>query len=297
MPTYIALNPNGIRAYVKKSADELKKVFALTPDVLFFIETKMNSKPETTVAVEAELNKIVTGYTYHWSHCQRPGRHGTGVAIKKGVKVVSIRYNINLSLDKDEHESEGRCITVELEDVILVGLYVVNAGSQTKRLEYKQHWNSQLADYLSTLAENYTPKMVLVIGDLNVANDPCDMANPVPNSQIAGYTDEEREQFKKLLSSGWIDTWREQNPLTSSQGKDGVYTFWNTQSRARSRNAGWRIDYVLCDEKHYQREKIKPFILCDVMGSDHCPVGVEIVSANTVVNTTASTDSSPLPLL
>ena len=280
-----ALNPNGIRAYLKKAHDDLKKLQEThKPDVLFFIETKMNSKPETVTQVEKDLNKALCGdtatsYKYYWSHCQRPGRHGTGVAVREDLNVQRVRYNIDLTLSENSHEIEGRTLTVELDDTIIVGLYVVNASQELKRLKYKEEWNTQLASYLRQLRLTNPEKRVIVIGDLNVANENCDIANPESNKKVAGFTDEERKQFKALLAEGWIDVWRDKNPIENpdkSLGNEGIYTFWNTKSRARSRNAGWRIDYVLCDNPHYQPNLFEPFILCDSQGSDHCPIGLYI---------------------
>lgn len=288
-----ALNPNGIRAYLKKAKKDLQSLLREhQPDVLFFIETKMNAKEDIVKDVETQLDKafgeVFNGvelphreYNYYWSHCQRPGRHGTCAAVRKDLDVLSVRYNIDNTLPKSTHECEGRTITIELETSILVGLYVVNASQQLKRLEYKKEWNTQLSKYLNELREN-SNKSVWVLGDLNVALNEVDIANPESNKRIAGFTDEERNQFRDFLETGWIDVWRDKNPVLDtkkSMVNEGVYTYWNTKSRARERNAGWRIDYVLCDSITYaslNKDHITPYILGDVMGSDHCPVGIKI---------------------
>lgn len=291
-----AFNPNGIRGYLKKATNELRKfVKEYFPDVLFFIETKMNSDPKIVCQVNKDLQNIFqeeTGcdYEIYWSNCERPGRHGTGVAIKKNdtLKIKEIRYNIDFLKSNTEHESEGRAITVYLShsdqknrivhEYVLVGLYVVNASQQLKRLEYKKTWNEKLSKYLTQLVQENASATVFVLGDMNVAANACDIANPDSNTKRAGYTHQEREQFKQFLNSGWVDMWREKNPIDDidkSQGKNGVYTFWNTKSKARSRNAGWRIDYTLCNTSSYSSlsDAITPYILTDVQGSDHCPVG------------------------
>jgi exodeoxyribonuclease-3 len=287
-----ALNPNGIRAYLKKAKADLQRVLKEhQPDVLFFIETKMNAKEDIVKDVETQLDKafgeVFNGvdlpkreYNYHWSHCERPGRHGTCAAIRKDIPVTTIRYNIDHTLPTDTHECEGRTITIELDTSVFVGLYVVNASQQLKRLEYKQEWNTQLYNYLNHLREN-SNKAVWVLGDLNVALNEVDIANPDSNKRVAGFTNEERKQFREFLETGWIYVWRDKHPVENekkSMGNKGVYTYWNTKSRARDRNAGWRIDYVLCDSTTYstlEKDKVVSYILGDVMGSDHCPVGVK----------------------
>lgn len=289
-----ALNPNGIRAYLKKAMKDLQNLLKThQPDVLFFIETKMNSKPEVVKDVTSQLEKafgeVFNGedlpkreYNFHFSVCERPGRHGTCVAIRKDLEVKQIRYNTDHSLPLDSHECEGRTITLHLEECILVGLYVVNASQQLKRLEYKQEWNTQLYNYLNSLREKGKP--VWVLGDLNVALNEVDIANPDANKRVAGFTKEERKQFREFLETGWTDVWRDKNPVENpkkSLGNEGVYTYWNTKSRARERNAGWRIDYVLSDTKSYInfKDRVTTYILGDVLGSDHCPVGFKF-SAN-----------------
>ncbi len=290
-----ALNPNGIRAYLRKADKDLKNLLKeYQPDILFFIETKMNAKEDIVKEVEKQLNKLfgevfngidlpIREYSYYWSQCQKPGRHGTCAAVRKDLLVKSVRYNIDNTLPLDTHECEGRAITIELDTFIFVGLYVVNAGQQLKRLEYKKNWNTNLSKYLNELRTN-TNKSVWILGDLNVALNKVDIANPESNKHVPGFTDEERKQFRDFLETGWIDVWRDKNPVDDpkkSMGDRGVYTYWNTKSRARERNAGWRIDYVLCDSDSYLRNahnahNASPYILGNIMGSDHCPVGIII---------------------
>lgn len=298
-----ALNPNGIRAYLKKASSDLRKLLKdHSPDVLFFIETKMNSDPKIVKEVNSSLKTIFKeemgdDYNFYWSHCERPGRHGTGVAVRSTLGVEGLRYNIDQNLEDSIHECEGRCITLHItptytppnstpptytpKSYIFVGLYVVNASQQLKRLEYKEEWNETLANYLEHLKEKYRDSTIFVLGDLNVANDCCDIANPQSNTSSAGFTKKERDQFKALLNLGWVDVWRDKHPIENpdkSLGNEGVYTFWNTKSRARSRNAGWRIDYVLCESNAYHnvRDGLTPYILNDISGSDHCPVGFKL---------------------
>lgn len=278
-----AFNPNGIRGYLKKAENDFKNFLHIhKPDVLFLIETKMNSNSKIEKTTQEHLQQLYKSEcgkecVVLWSHCQKPGRHGCGVMIRNDLNILKSHFNITYS-SAEPVECEGRAITVELDNIILVGLYVVNAGQNLKRLEYKKKWNTQLQSYLTHL-RNTNDKPIFVLGDLNVAHHEVDISNPGSNRKTAGFTNEERNQFTELLSSGWIDVWRDQHPIedtTKTLGKKGTYTFWSARTKARSRNAGWRIDYVLCDSKSYPHLDITSYILEDVPQSDHCPVGVKI---------------------
>lgn len=276
-----AWNPNGIRAVLRRSEEDLINFIKnYSPDILFLIETKMNANEKIEKEVTKNLERVFLEttkekYKVKWSHCQRPGRHGTGLVYKSNIDIKSFEYGIE---DSQPNEIEGRVLSIETSRAHFIGLYVVNAGPKLKRLDYKREWSKKLHAYLNS--KRSADKPVFVLGDLNVAKDWCDLANPGSNSKTAGFSKEEREDFKRLLESGWIDTYRDANPVedpSKSLGKDGIYTFWNTKSRARERNAGWRIDYVLVDKEHYSKKFVEEvFIIGDVKGSDHCPVGVTI---------------------
>ncbi|NLI57974.1 MAG: exodeoxyribonuclease III, partial [Clostridium sp.] len=201
------------------------------------------------------------GYKQYWNYAQRKGYSGTGVFVKK--EPLNVTYGIGV----DEHDREGRVITLEYENYYFVTVYTPNSGRELVRLGYRMEWEDDFLKYLKKLDE---VKPVVLCGDLNVAHKEIDLKNPSSNRRNAGFTDEEREKFQILLDSGFTDTFRYFYP-----DKEGAYTWWSYMFNARSRNAGWRIDYF-CVSKRLEDKLIEAQIHSEVLGSDHCPVGLLI---------------------
>lgn len=307
-----AWNPNGIRALLKYNASGNAKghledlLRDQKPDILFFPETKGNRTVqfETQCKLEAVFEKADPSrkWKWYWSYCDRAGRHGNAVAVAKDVVVEEVRYSLDLQ-DANKHEPEGRVLALKLyqrsivpgKGLVIMGLYVPNASSKLSRLDYKVEWLKKLR--MAMDAYRNAGNSVIVIGDINVAPDMRDLCNPSGNLQTPGYSKEERDTFSWLMQAalpldsersedmrtgaGYVDVWRHKNPLPYRTRKhDGVYTFWSTRSRARERNAGWRIDLVLMDRETYREEGecVSDVMICpDYYGSDHCPIGVEVV--------------------
>lgn len=221
---FISWNVNGIRACVGKGfLDFFKEVDA---DVFCLQETKLQ---------EGQIELDLPGYFQYWNYAERKGYSGTAIFTKK--EPLKVMYGINI----EEHDKEGRVITLEFEDFYFVTVYTPNSQSELKRLEYRTRWEDDFIDYLTKL-DNHKP--VIVCGDMNVAHKEIDLKNPKNNMKNAGFTKEEREKFSKLLDSGFIDTYRYFNP-----DKEGVYSWWSYRFNARKNNAGWRIDYF-CASKN-----------------------------------------------
>ena len=251
------------------------------PDILFFPETKGSAKSrfEAETKLKSLLKKLSpVKWKCHWSFCDRAGRHGNLLVYRTDrVEVIDgPRFGFN-----GERESEGRVISIKVNisdwdwSCWVTGLYVPNASSGLVRLDHKLQWMRELKSELNEMKTD--AEAVIVIGDINVAPDARDICNPKANLKKPGYTKEERDAFKELfLDDGWVDTWRHRNPLPEgSQAHDGVYTFWNTRSKARSRNAGWRIDLALINGEAL--EWVSDSIVCNqYYGSDHCPVGISL---------------------
>ena len=215
---FISWNVNGIRACVGKGfLDFFKEVDA---DIFCLQETKLQ---------EGQIELDLPGYFQYWNYAERKGYSGTAIFTKK--EPLKVMYGINI----EEHDKEGRVITLEFEDFYFVTVYTPNSQSELKRLEYRTRWEDDFIDYLTKL-DNHKP--VIVCGDMNVAHKEIDLKNPKNNMKNAGFTKEEREKFSKLLDSGFIDTYRYFNP-----DKEGVYSWWSYRFNARKNNAGWRIDY------------------------------------------------------
>ena len=196
------------------------------------------------------------GYTSYWNYADKPGYSGTVVYTRKPV--LSVSYGLGI----DEHDHEGRVVTVEFEDFYLVNVYVPNSQDGLRRLDYRMNWEDAFRGFVKSLESK---KPVVVCGDMNVAHEEIDLKNPSTNHFNAGFSDEERSKFTELLGSGFIDTWRFQHP------DEVKYSWWSYRGGARFRNAGWRIDYFLVSES--LREHIfSTEILNDIAGSDHCPV-------------------------
>ena len=246
----ISWNVYGLRACIKKGF--LEYFYEVNADIFCILESKLQ---------EGILELELEGYKQYWNYAQRKGYSGTGVFVKK--EPINVSYDIGI----DEHDREGRVITLEYENYYLVTVYTPNSGKELVRLDYRMKWEDDFLKYLKKLDE---VKPVVLCGDLNVAHKEIDLKNPSSNRRNAGFTDEEREKFQKLLDSGFTDTFRYFYP-----DKEGAYTWWSYMFNARSRNAGWRIDYF-CVSKRLEEKLIDAQIHNEVLGSDHCSVGLLI---------------------
>ncbi len=246
----ISWNVNGIRACVQKGfLDFFKEVDA---DIFCIQESKMQ---------EGQLELELEGYHQYWNYAEKKGYSGTAIFTKQ--EPLSVQYGIGI----EEHDHEGRVITLEFEDFYMVTVYTPNSQDELKRLDYRMQWETDFLAYLKKLEEK---KGVIFCGDLNVAHQEIDLKNPKTNRKNAGFTDEERGKFGEVLAAGFIDTFRYFYPDV----KD-VYSWWSYRFSARAKNAGWRIDYFCVSECLKDRlEDAK--ILTDVMGSDHCPVELDL---------------------
>jgi len=238
---------NGLRAALKKGFTDFVK--DAQPDILCIQETKLQ---------EGQVELDLSEYHDYWNYAQKKGYAGTAVFAKESP--------IDSYNDVTMHDNEGRVITLEYENFYLVNVYTPNSQRGLTRLEYRQVWDKDFLAYVKNLEGD---KPVIFCGDLNVAHKEIDLARPESNHHNAGFTDEEREDFDKIINAGFIDTFRE----FSKEG--GNYSWWSYMFNARANNVGWRIDYFLISEKLRPRLK-DAFILPNVMGSDHCPVGIEI---------------------
>lgn len=249
----LSWNVNGIRAQVGK--DFYNTVKNLNPDLLCIQETK--AQPETMPDLKKELN----GYELYLNSAVQKGYSGTAVLSR--IKPLGV----TLDLGKEEHDQEGRVITLEFDSFYLVNVYVPNSGQELKRLDYRKEWDRELLAHLKKLDSK---KPVIFTGDLNVAHKPVDLARPDENyNKTAGYTQVEIDGISKILDSGFTDTYRMLN-------KDRVqYSYWSMRFRAREKNLGWRIDYFLVSNRLAGKVK-DAYILDQVMGSDHCPVGIDV---------------------
>ena len=245
----ISWNVNGLRACAGKGFGESFK--ALDADVVCLQETKMQA---------GQLDLEFDGYESYWNYADKKGYSGT--AIYTRVKPLSVSNDIGI----DEHDHEGRVITMEFDDFYLVCVYVPNSQDELKRLTYRMKWEDDFRAYVSGLAEK---KGVVICGDLNVAHNDIDIKNPASNRHNAGFTDEERGKFNALLGAGFVDSWRMLNPDTVK------YSWWSYRFKARERNAGWRIDYFIVSES--MKDRISGAeIHNEIFGSDHCPVELDL---------------------
>ena len=245
----ISWNVNGLRACAGKGLGESFK--ALDADVVCLQETKMQA---------GQLDLEFDGYESYWNYADKKGYSGT--AIYTRIKPLSVSNNIGI----DEHDHEGRVITMEFDDFYLVCVYVPNSQDELKRLTYRMKWEDDFRSYVSGLAEK---KGVVICGDLNVAHNEIDIKNPASNRHNAGFTDEERGKFNALLDAGFVDSWRMLNPDTVK------YSWWSYRFKARERNAGWRIDYFIVSES--MKDRISGAeIHNEIFGSDHCPVELDL---------------------
>jgi exodeoxyribonuclease III len=248
----VSFNVNGIRASVGKGL--LRTIDELDADFICFQETK------ATADQVAEALTGLPGYHLFANQAERPGYSGTAILSRKQP------VRADLGIGQDEHDQEGRVVTLVFEDVIVVNAYVPNSGEGMKRLAYRAQWDAALRNYLAGLAKGKRP--VVFTGDLNVAHRPIDLARPKENyNKTSGYTQTEIDGMDALLAAGFVDTYRHLHPSTIT------YSWWSQRFGARAKNVGWRIDYVLVS-KGFEHNVKDAFILTDVMGSDHCPVGI-----------------------
>lgn len=247
---FISWNVNGLRAcYDKGFADVFNRLEA---DFFCLQETKMQ---------EGQLDVQFEGYQSYWNYAEKKGYSGTAIFSK--VKPLSVTYGLGI----EEHDHEGRVITLELESYYLITVYTPNSQEELRRLDYRMKWDDDFRAYLKKLEEK---KPVIVCGDLNVAHKEIDLKNPKTNRKNAGFTDEERAKFTTLLESGFTDTFRYFYPE-----QEGIYSWWSYRFKAREKNAGWRIDYFLTSDS--LKDKLRGAqIHTDILGSDHCPVELTI---------------------
>lgn len=247
---YISWNVNGLRACLQKGfQDFFNQVDA---DCFCLQETKLQ---------EGQVSLDLPGYSQYWCCAQKKGYSGTATFAKETP--ISVRYGIGV----EELDTEGRMITLEFQTHYLVTCYTPNAQRELARIDHRLKWDAAFREYLKNLDAE---KPVIVCGDLNVAHQEIDLKNPSSNRGNAGFSDDERESFTKLLQSGFTDTFRFLHPDTT-----GAYTWWSYMFKARANNAGWRIDYFLVSDRIADKVTAAP-IYSDILGSDHCPVGLEI---------------------
>lgn len=247
---FISWNVNGLRACVQKGF--LDFFNSIDADFFCIQESKLQV---------GQIDLDLPGYHQYWNYAEKKGYSGTAIFAKN--EPLSVSYGIGI----DEHDKEGRVITLEYDNFYLVTCYTPNSQNELKRLPYRMQWEDDFREYLKTLDAK---KPVILCGDLNVAHNEIDLKNPKTNRKNAGFSDEERAKMTELLSSGFTDTFRYFYP-----DAEGIYSWWSYRFKAREKNAGWRIDYFLVSSRFVDRVK-SASILSDVFGSDHCPVMIEI---------------------
>lgn len=250
MKKLISWNVNGIRVCAGKGFMDFFN--SIDADIFCIQESKMQ---------EGQLTLDMPGYYQYWNYADKKGYSGTAIFTKE--KSLSETKGIGI----DEHDHEGRVITLEYENFYMVTVYTPNSQNELARLDYRMKWEDDFRAYLKKLEEN---KPVIVCGDMNVAHNEIDLKNPKTNRKNAGFTDEEREKMTVLLDDGFIDTFRYFYP-----DQENIYSWWSYRFKAREKNAGWRIDYFLTSES-LKDKLIDAKIHTDIMGSDHCPVELDI---------------------
>ena len=245
----ISWNVNGLRACRTKGFDETFR--ELDADFFCIQESKLQ---------EGQTDFAPEGWHGYWNYAEKKGYSGTAVFAKK--EPLQVTYGIGI----EEHDQEGRVITLEYPAFFFVTVYTPNSQNELKRLPYRMQWEDDFREYLCRLDKK---KPVIVCGDMNVAHEEIDLKNPSTNHKNAGFTDEEREKFRKLLASGFTDTFRSLYPDSV------VYSWWSYRFHAREKNAGWRIDYFLVSDRLMNTVK-DAVIHTEIMGSDHCPIGLEL---------------------
>ncbi|RGM72653.1 exodeoxyribonuclease III [Agathobacter rectalis] len=247
---FISWNVNGLRACVQKGF--LDFFNSIDADFFCIQESKLQA---------GQIDLDLPGYHQYWNYAEKKGYSGTAIFAKN--EPLSVSYGIGI----DEHDKEGRIITLEYDNFYLVTCYTPNSQNELKRLPYRMQWEDDFREYLKTLDAK---KPVILCGDLNVAHNEIDLKNPKTNRKNAGFSDEERAKMTELLSSGFTDTFRYFYP-----DAEGIYSWWSYRFKAREKNAGWRIDYFITSKRINDKLK-KAAIHTDVLGSDHCPVEVDI---------------------
>lgn len=246
----ISWNVNGIRACINKGFKDFFN--EIDADIFCIQETKCQKD---------QIDLEFEGYTSYWNSAEKKGYSGTAIFTKQ--KPISVTYGIGI----EEHDKEGRVITLEFEKFYMINIYTPNSKRELERLEYRQIWEDEIRKYMLKLNEN---KPVIMCGDLNVAHKEIDLKNPKTNRHNAGFTDEERNKMTELLDAGFVDTFRVLYP-----DKENAYSWWSYMGHAREKNVGWRIDYFIVSksiEKCIKEAKIHS----EILGSDHCPVELEI---------------------
>ena len=248
---FISWNVNGLRAVVKKGFEDI--FWSLDADFFCLQETKLQ---------EGQISLDLPGYECYWSYAEKKGYSGTAIFTKHTP--MSVRYNLGIP----EHDTEGRTVTLEYEEFYLVCVYTPNSQDGLRRLDYRMIWEDDFRQYLCELDKL---KPVIVCGDMNVAHEEIDLRNPATNHFNPGFSDEERGKFTELLDAGFTDTFRSLYP-----DRRDAYSWWSYRAAARERNVGWRIDYFVVSDR--LRDSIKDaYILPEIMGSDHCPVGLDLL--------------------
>ena len=248
---FISWNVNGLRAVMKKGFEDI--FLSLDADVFCLQETKLQA---------GQIDFSPAGYECYWNYAEKKGYSGTAVFTRKTP--LSVTYGLGLP----EHDTEGRVITLEFDELFLVCVYTPNAQDGLRRIDYRMSWEDAFRDYLVSLDGK---KPVVVCGDMNVAHEEIDLKNPSTNRGNPGFSDEERGKFTELLDAGFTDTFRRMFP----EARD-AYSWWSYRAAARERNVGWRIDYFLVSDRFY--EKVQRAYICpEIMGSDHCPVGLDVL--------------------
>ena len=247
---FISWNVNGIRACIGKGFEESFRL--LDADIFCLQETKCQ---------QGQVKLDLPGYYQYWNYANRRGYSGTAIFTKK--EPLSVAYGLGI----EEHDKEGRVITLEFDNFYHVTVYTPNSQSENARLDYRMQWDDAFRNYINELNKT---KPVVVTGDLNVAHNEIDLKNPASNRKNPGFTDEERAKMTELLASGYVDSFRYLYP-----DKTGAYSWWSYRFNARKNNAGWRIDYYIVSDSI--KDKIKAAeIHSEIMGSDHCPVELDI---------------------
>ncbi len=247
---FVSWNVNGLRAVMGKGF--MDAFHALDADIFCLQETKLQ---------EGQIEMDLPGYHQYWNYAEKKGYSGTAIFTK--MEPLSVRYGLGM----EEHDKEGRVITLEFDDFYFITVYTPNSQRELTRLEYRMKWEDAFLAYLKKLEED---KPIVYCGDLNVAVEEIDLKNPSSNHKNAGFTDEERGKMRTVLSSGFTDTFRHFYP-----DKTGAYSWWSYMFHAREKNAGWRIDYFIVSDILKER-LVSAAIHPDVFGSDHCPVSLEI---------------------
>ncbi len=250
MKKLISWNVNGLRACVEKGFSGF--FHEADADIFCLQETKLQ---------EGQITLDLPGYYQYWNYAEKKGYSGTAIFTRE--EPLSVSYGLGI----EKHDHEGRVITLEFKHFYMVTVYTPNSQEELKRLDYRMEWEDDFLSYLKKLEEN---KPVIVCGDMNVAHKEIDLKNPKTNRKNAGFTDEERSKFTSLLDAGFIDTFRHFYP-----DLEHVYSWWSYRFKAREKNAGWRIDYFLVSDS--LKGTLKDAVIYkDIMGSDHCPVGLII---------------------